>query len=145
MAKPQKCLLASLNFFYKANSFLYLKFLFKLIWRSDIINDLYFRIIYLFNMYMYLYFDNFLLSEWFLVWCFVCESWNIRMLTCFYSSEAANLCNQDYIQIVTVWFIYPFYCRCNLSELTSAFYNICSNSLKVFMFFYQKFESHLWL
>lgn len=73
------------------------------------------------TMYMYLYFDNFLLSEWFLVWCFVCESWNIRMLTCFYSSEAANLCNQDYIQIVTVWFIYPFYCRCNLSELTSAF------------------------
>lgn len=86
------------------------------------------------TMYMYLYFDNFLLSEWFLVWCFVCESWNIRMLTCFYSSEAANLCNQDYIQIVTVWFIYPFYCRCNLSELTSAFYNICSNSLKVFVF-----------
>lgn len=38
------------------------------------------------TMYMYLYFDNFLLSEWFLVWCFVCESWNIRMLTCFYSS-----------------------------------------------------------
>lgn len=87
------------------------------------------------TMYMYLYFDNFLLSEWFLVWCFVCESWNIRMLTCFYSSEAANLCNQDYIQIVTVWFIYPFYCRCNLSELTSAFYNICSNSLKVFYVF----------
>lgn len=104
---------------------------------------------YLFNnVHVYMYIFAYL-SEWFLVWCNHVLYLRVEISECFYSSEAADLCNINCDILVPSDFnIYHFHCWCNLSELTSAFFfNIRSNSLKMFYYyvFLPEIESHLLL
>lgn len=123
MLSLRNLFLLNLIVLYKANFFLFLTLLFKVIFRSVFINGLYFCRIFIqqctcIRMYIFAY-----LSEWFLVWCNHVLYLRVEISECFYSSEAADLCNINCDILVPSDFnIYHFHCWCNLSELTSAFF-----------------------